>query len=186
MSKDRVSVHNLLWGCPTWFLADFFCPTCPTHLSHQSVPRLFPNWVDRTELNGRDGRFIWTAWNKRTRKIEKTQVTPPHNPEVGGSSPPPATIEKPSDCKALRPRSLGFLFAWSGQKRDFSGTVSLICCAVGIKRTAQASTPRPLYTIGLLVLSGAGQNNHDWQRQNKEDNHKAHPLPLWYHYACFL
>lgn len=95
-------------------------------------------------------------------------------------------IEKPSDCKALRPRSLGFLFAWSGQKRDFSGTVSLICCAVGIKRTAQASTPRPLYTIGLLVLSGAGQNNHDWQRQNKEDNHKAHPLPLWYHYACFL
>lgn len=91
MSKDRVSVHNLLWGCPTWFLADFFCPTCPTHLSHQSVPRLFPNWVDRTELNGRDGRFIWTAWNKRTRKIEKTQVTPPHNPEVGGSSPPPAT-----------------------------------------------------------------------------------------------
>lgn len=92
MSKDRVSVHNLLWGCPTWFLADFFCPTCPTHLSHQSVPRLFPNWVDRTELNGRDGRFIWTAWNKRTRKIEKTQVTPPHNPEVGGSSPPPATM----------------------------------------------------------------------------------------------
>ena len=70
--------------------------------------------------------------------------------------------------------------------RDFSGTVSLMCCAVGIKRTAQASTPRPLYTIGLLVLSGAGQNNHDWQRQNKEDNHKAHPLPLWYHYACFL
>ena len=91
MSKDRVSVRNLLWGCPTWFLADFFCPTCPTHLSHQSVPRLFPNWVDRTELDGRDGRFIWTAWNKRTRKIEKTQVTPPHNPEVGGSSPPPAT-----------------------------------------------------------------------------------------------
>ena len=92
MSKDRVSVRNLLWGCPTWFLADFFCPTCPTHLSHQSVPRLFPNWVDRTELDGRDGRFIWTAWNKRTRKIEKTQVTPPHNPEVAGSSPVSATM----------------------------------------------------------------------------------------------
>ena len=30
--------------------------------------------------------------------------------------------------------------------------------------------------VGLLVLSGAGQNNHDWQRQNKEDNHKAHSL----------
>jgi len=102
--------------------------------------------------------------------------TAAHNPEVGGSSPPPATIEKPSDYKALRPRSLGFLFVLRGQKRDFSGTVPLICCAVGIKRTAQASTPRPLYTIGLLVLSGAGQNNHDWQRQNKEDNHKAHPL----------
>lgn len=89
MSKDRVSVRNLLWGCPTWFLADFFCPTCPTHLSHQSVPRLFPNWVDRTELDGRDGRFIWTAWNKRTRKIEKTQVTPPHNPKVSGFKSPP-------------------------------------------------------------------------------------------------
>ena len=30
--------------------------------------------------------------------------------------------------------------------------------------------------IGLLVLSDAGQNNHDWQRQNKEDNHKARLL----------
>ena len=90
-ARTGLSVRNLLWGCPTWFLANFFCPTCPTHLSHQSVPRLFPNWVDRTELGGCDGRFIRTAWNKRTRKIEKTQVTPPHNPEVGGSSPPPAT-----------------------------------------------------------------------------------------------
>ena len=107
------------------------------------------------------------------RGVEQLVACRAHNPEVAGSSPAAATIEKPSDCKALRPRSLGFLFAWSGQKRDFSGTVSLICCAVGIKRTAQASTPRPLYTIGLLVLSGAGQNNHDWQRQNKEDNHKA-------------
>ena len=110
------------------------------------------------------------------RGVEQLVARRAHNPEVGGSSPPPATRTKPSDCKALRPRSLGFLFALRGQKRDFSGTVSLICCAVGIKRTAQASTPRLLYTIGLLVLSGAGQNNHDWQRQNKEDNHKARLL----------
>ena len=96
----------------------------------------------------------------------------PHNPEVAGSSPAAATIEKPSDCKALRPRSLGFLFALIGQKRDFSGTVPLICCSVGIKERPRYK-PRPLLAIGLLVLSGAGQNNHDWQRQNKEDNHKA-------------
>ena len=30
--------------------------------------------------------------------------------------------------------------------------------------------------VGLLVLPGAGQNNHDWQRQNKEDDHKARLL----------
>ena len=124
MSKDRVSVRNLLWGCPTWFLADFFCPTCPTHLSHQSVPRLFPNWVDRTELDGRDGRFIWTAWNKRTRKIEKTQVTPPHNPEVGGSSPPPATI------KSLEIKRFQGFFLFSNRKGS-DRTAERLCTKFG-------------------------------------------------------
>ena len=109
------------------------------------------------------------------RGIEQLVARRAHNPEVGGSSPPPATIEKPSDCKALRPRSLGFLFALIGQKRDFSGIVPLICCSVGIKERPRYK-PRPLLAIGLLVLSGAGQDNHNWQRQNKEDNHKVRLL----------
>ena len=60
-----------------------------------------------------------------------------------------------------------------------SGTLAGLCpdlLCFAHKRTAQASTPRPLHVVGLLVLSGAGQNNHDWQRQNKEDNHKARLL----------
>lgn len=85
------------------------------------------------------------------------------------------SIEKPSDCKAFRPRSLGFLFAWRGQKRDFSGTVLLICRAVGIKERPRYK-PRPLLAIGLLVLSSAGQNNHNRQRQDKKDNHNARLL----------
>ena len=109
------------------------------------------------------------------RGIEQLVARRAHNPEVGGSSPPPATIEKPSDCKAFRPRSLGFLFAWRGQKRDFSGTVLLICRAVGIKERPRYK-PRPLLAIGLLVLSSAGQNNHNRQRQDKKDNHNARLL----------
>ena len=117
---------------------------------------------------------IYRTFEIRHEKGQKPLVLS-HNPEVAGSSPASATIEKPSDCKALRPRSLGFLFALIGQKRDFSGTVPLICCSVGIKERPRYK-PRPLLAIGLLVLSGACQNNHDRQRQNKEDNHKARPL----------
>ena len=109
------------------------------------------------------------------RGIEQLVARRAHNPEVGGSSPPPATIEKPSDCKALRPRSLGFLFALIGQKRDFSGTVPLICCAVGIKERPRYK-PRPLCAEGLFVLPSAGQNNHNRQRQDKKNNHNARLL----------
>ena len=99
-----------------------------------------------------------------------------HNPEVAGSSPAAATRTKPSDCKALRPRSLGFLFALIGQKRDFSGTVPLICCASGIKERPRLSRPRPLRAVDLLVLPSAGQNNHNRQRQDKKNDHNARLL----------
>ena len=133
-----------------------------------------PPWSGESTTSG-FCPFQSQKWPKSAVPQRMEKSTAAHNPEVGGSSPPPATIEKPSDCKALRPRSLGFLFALIGQKRDFSGTVPLICCSVGIKERPRYK-PRPLLAIGLLVLSSAGQNNHNRQRQDKKDNHNARLL----------
>ena len=60
-----------------------------------------------------------------------------------------------------------------------SGTLAGLCflfAALWALKERPRYKPRPLHTTGLLVLSGAGQNNHDWQRQNKKNNHKARLL----------
>ena len=129
--RGRGEVDGVLWRSKIFLLtpdpnADPFCAK--------------PPWSGESTTSG-FCPFQSQKWPKSAVPQRMEKSTAAHNPEVGGSSPPPATREKPSDCKALRPRSLGFLFAWRGKKRDFSGTVPLICCAVGIKERPRH--PRP-------------------------------------------
>ena len=91
------------------------------------------------------------------RGIEQLVARRAHNPEAGGSSPPPATRTKPSDCKALWPQSLGFLYARrvACPCRTRAGIVGFRCGS-GVFLVLRRPTLRPLQFNGRKKCLGKG------------------------------